>query len=118
MEDNKPWYQDLPEDSEVFFEKCVKRIYEAVRTEGAGFEKAAEGVCTKNAKVRENILDTALKVIIAELHFVGKQDIKGIAKKLQLPQERLTKARDEMLKDVEAAAIEQAKAERNIQGNA
>ncbi len=112
------WYSGLPESEEDrLYTESVNRIKTAVE-QGLGFEEAAKLVEVKDAEARESILDDALKVIIAEMHFAKQEQLEKLAKKLKLPIEKLMKARQEMLADVELAAIEKFKEETGQSGNA
>ena len=111
------WYDDLPEDMEKLYEESVRRIKSAVE-KSMSFEQAAGLVDVEDEGMKAAIVDDALKVLVAEMHFIKKKTMEEVAKALKLPAERVTRARAEMLKDVENAAIEASKLERGQGGNA
>jgi hypothetical protein len=102
------WYEGTKSDEDRLYEGAVKKIKGGVKG-GLTFEQAASLVDVKDPALRDDILDTALKVLIAEAHFEGKVSLEDLAKKLALPVSTLIRARDEMMKDVEAAAVEKYK---------
>lgn len=112
------WYSDLPNDTDALYEESVRRIKSAVE-KAMSFEQAVKLIDVKDASLKAAIIDDALKVIIAEMHFVRKKSVDEVAKALKLPAERITKARQEMLADVEQAAIDAYKSQSGQQqGNA
>lgn len=111
------WYSELPESEEdKLYSESVNRVKTAVE-QGLGFEEASKLVDVQNGETRSLILDDALKIIIAEQHFGKKQPLEKLAKKLKLPVEKLMTARQEMLADVELAAIQKYKEETGQSGN-
>jgi hypothetical protein len=111
------WYSDLSSEEEKQYDESVKRIQKAI-TQGMTFEQAVSLVDVKNEKLKGAIVDDALKVLIAEIHFTGGLPIEDTAKKLRLSIEIVTKARQEMIDSVEAAAIQKYKEESGPVGNA
>jgi len=105
----KPWYHDLP-DEDAIHREGVERMREAVGR-SLGFEEAARLLEVENSRLRKTILDDALKVLIAEMHFAGGTPLGELAKRLKVPSEKLEQARAEMLEDVEEAAIRKYRAE-------
>lgn len=104
------WFDDLSDEDSKFYEESVERIKKGVE-QGMGFEQAASLVEFKRPEMKSSVLDDALKVILAEKHFVGQASIDDLAKTLRLPQARLMKARKEMIEAVTQAAIEKYKSE-------
>ncbi len=119
MEEEKPWYADMPgAEEERLYEESVNRIRSAVNDSSMSFEQAASLVEVKDEALRAAILDDALKVLIAEAHFAGGRPLKELALTLKLPLKRLDQARKEMLHEVEQAAIEEYKTDAGNAGNA
>jgi hypothetical protein len=113
----KPWYADLTPEEDAAYTEAVNRVTAAVR-QSVPFGKAAELVEVEDEGLRAAILDDALKVLIAEMHFAGKKPLGEVAGALGLPLDRVEKARDEMLREVEDAAIEAYKSKLGEAGNA
>ncbi|MEW6603007.1 MAG: hypothetical protein AB1499_18695 [Nitrospirota bacterium] len=103
------WSDELPDDA---FLSEADKIYMNVLTKirdgiakGFDFDSASAAVTIPDGVRRQDVLDDALKVIIAEEHFAKKGSLELISQKLNLPIERLEKARTEMLEDVEKSAV-------------
>ena len=108
------WYET---EEDKFYEEAVGRIRAAVG-QGMSFEQASALIDVGDESLREEMLDDALKVLIAEMHLIGKKPLKDVAQALKLPEERLAKAKKEMLADIEASAIDAYKREHGQTGNA
>jgi hypothetical protein len=105
------WYKGLPESEEDrLYEESVKRIKSAVEQD-MPFEQAVGLIEVKDAELKALIIDDALKVLIAEMHFTGGIPLEELAKKFRLPLKKLEGAKKAMLSDIEAAAIEKWKEE-------
>lgn len=111
------WYDGALSEEEKLYESSVNRIKSAVK-QGISFEQATSLIEVTDAAVKAAIVDDALKVLIAEMHFSGEKPLKDLARALKLPLKRLEKAKAEMLLDVEAAAIEKYKASLGQTGTA
>jgi len=105
------WYAGLPEsEGDRLYRESIEKIKNAVE-QGLSFDEAAALIELKDPALKEAVIPDALKVIIAELHFGKKKSLKALAKKLKLPEKRLLEARQEMLEDVEEAAVEKFRKE-------
>ncbi|MDA8087374.1 MAG: hypothetical protein M0Z75_11805 [Nitrospiraceae bacterium] len=112
------WYSEIPESEEDrLYTESVKRIQSGVE-QGMSFEKAAGLIESAVEALRAEILGDALKVLIAKFHFSEGMPLDKLAKKLGLPLARLENAKNEMLAEVEQAAIERYKEESGSSGNA
>jgi len=103
------WFDELPEDafsseSEKVYMAALKAV-KAGMTKGYDFDSASATVDIQDEQLRQTVLDDVLKVIIAEEHFTKKIPLDQISRTLNLPLERLEKARVEMLEDVENSEI-------------
>ena len=109
------WYSDLPESEEdKLYNESVKRIQSAVE-QGMSFESAAGLVDVKDEALKAQVLDDALKVLIAQLHFTGGMTLDALAKKLGLPLKHLEEAKRAMLEEVEDAAVKKFREESGLQ---
>jgi hypothetical protein len=113
----KPWYNDMTSDEDRLYEESVNRIRNAVK-QSLSFAQAAELIQMEDEALRNSILDDALKVLIAEMHFTAGKPLKDVARTLKLPLERLQQAKQEMLRDVKGAAVEAYKDSSKKSGNA
>jgi len=103
-------FDDMPDDA--FFPENEKIYKEALSKVKAGlarsfdFDTASATVDIKDKYLREAVLDDVLKVIIAEEHFAKNVPLEQISQKLNLPIERMEKARKEMFEDVEKSSVD------------
>ncbi len=103
------WDDDLAsdalqsDDDKVYMEALAK--VKAGLAKGFDFESASALIDIKDRALREAVLDDVLKVVIAEEHFARKVPIEQISKTLNLPEERVLKARAEMFDDVERSSV-------------
>ncbi|MEJ2183286.1 MAG: hypothetical protein P8Y66_07165 [Nitrospirota bacterium] len=116
--EEKPWYDDLVPEEEKKYKESVDRIKNAVLEKSMSFEQAAKLIEVRDENLRAALLDDALKVLLAELHFQKGKSLAEVSRMLKLSEKRLERARKEMLKDVEQAAIEKYMLERGTSGEA
>ena len=109
------WYDDLPKEQEKLYDESVRRIKSAVE-KSMSFEQAASLVDFEDDALRAAIVNDALKVLIAEMHFAHKKTVEEVARALKLSPERITQARAEMLGEVEQSAIDAYKADHGQEG--
>ncbi|MDP2168508.1 MAG: hypothetical protein Q8J64_09290 [Thermodesulfovibrionales bacterium] len=108
------WYET---EEDKVYEEAVKKIKDAVR-QGMSFEQAGELIGVEDEKLKESVLDDSLKVLIAEMHLIGRRKLAEVAKALKLPVEKVEKAKKEMLEDIEQSAVDAYKSETGQTGNA
>lgn len=114
-EEARPWYEE-PEDRR--YEEAVQKLTADVIERNLSFEEAAAALDIEDEALKASVLDDALKVLIARMHFMEKKPLEQVAQRLKLPLARLEQAKRQMLKDVEAAAIEQYKSSTGQSGQA
>ncbi|MBI5846842.1 MAG: hypothetical protein HZB31_02675 [Nitrospirae bacterium] len=103
------WSDGLPDDAflseaEKTYMNALTRIKEGL-AKGFDFDSASATVKIDDEFLKQDVLDDVLKVLIAEEHFVKKIPLEQISRKLNLPGDRLEKARTEMLEDIERSTI-------------
>ncbi len=103
------WFDELPDDgylseAEKTYMHALAKIRQGL-AKGFDFNSASTAVMIDDESLRQAVLDDVLKVIIAEEHFVKKVPFEQISRQLNLPMDRLEKARTEMLEDVEKSAV-------------
>lgn len=105
------WFSGLPESEEDrIYRESINRIKSGIE-QGLSFEQAVALIDVKDASLREVIISDSLKVLLAEMHFNQGKSLEELSKKLKVPLKRLEVARQEMLEEVEDAAIEKFKKE-------
>ena len=114
----RPWFEEFASEEDWIYEESVKKIRDGVLRNSLTFDSAASLLDLKDPELKAAIMEDALKVLIAEMHFIGKEPLKDAASALGLPVEKLQRAKNEMLKDIEEDAIEQYKSSLGQSGNA
>jgi len=114
MKNEMPWYET---EEDRLYEEAVKNIKAAVEG-GTPFEEAASRIEVKDEALRASAASDALKLLIAEMHFMKGRPLGEVADALKLPPGRVEEARREMVEEVEAAAIEKYKESLKQGGNA
>lgn len=114
-EKEKTWYES---EEDRLYEEAVGKVRDGVLLKSLSFEEAAALADLKDEALRASVLEDALKVLIAELHFGKKKTLKDLAKRLKLPIKRLEEAKAEMFSEVESAAIQAYKDSLGQSGNA
>lgn len=71
---------------------------------GVKFDLACEFISVNNKELKDMIIDDALKIEIAELHYGKRIPLIDVSKKLGVGMERLLKANNEMMEDIVNAA--------------
>jgi deoxyhypusine synthase len=103
------WYEGLPDDAlktekAKIYEKAEAIIREKL-DRGLDFDAACADIGVEDEKLRKDVIDDMLKVLIGEEHFTKNVALEEMAKKLNVPLERLEKAKLEMLEDVKESSI-------------
>jgi deoxyhypusine synthase len=103
------WYEGLPEDifktvTDKAYEKAEAAIREGL-AKGLDFDTACAAIEVKDSDLRKSIVDDMLKVLIAEEHFTKGVPLDELAKRLNVPVERLEAAKTKMLEDVRDTSI-------------
>ncbi len=96
--------QYSPEENEIYFAAIAKIREELAK--GCAFSEACGSIDVSDDALRGLILDDALKIMIAELHFVKEIPLQEVARTLGLSPARVAVASKEMLEDVEISAVE------------
>jgi len=103
------WFDELPNDgflseAEKTYMQALEKIREGL-AKGFDFMSASASVVIDDDSLKQAVLDDVLKVLIAEEHFVKKVPLEDLGRKLNLPLDRLEKARTEMLEDIEKSSL-------------
>ncbi len=94
-----PRYKQFSEEEDRIYRKNIGMIRSNLGN-GVKFDIACEFIHVDDAGLKELIIDDALKIEIAELHYGKRIPLEEISKRLGVPMERLLRANDEMVEDV------------------
>ena len=95
-------------EEDRLYRKRIETIRAGVAN-GVNFDRACELVTVEDGEMRAMIIDDALKIEIAELHYGKGLPLLDVAKKLGVSMERLLRANSEMMEDILNTAEEVAK---------
>jgi hypothetical protein len=98
-------YKEYSEQESRIYNEAMTKIMEALRL-GQGFPQACKAVHIEDEELREYIEDDALKIAIAEMHFVKEFSIEEAAGMLEVPPDLIAKAIAEMMEDMEIMTSE------------
>ncbi|NJD56600.1 MAG: hypothetical protein FIA94_09380 [Nitrospirae bacterium] len=99
------WFDDMPDEGEKIYMEALA-IVKAGLAKGLDFESACALVNIKDKALQDTVLDDVLKVIIAEEHFANNVPLEQVSRRLNLPIERMERARKEMFEDIEESAVD------------
>jgi len=83
--------------------RAYRKSIEMIRTNlenGVKFDLACEFITMEDRELRALIIDDALKIEIAELHYGKRMPLLEVSKRLGVSMDRLLKANHEMLEDL------------------
>ena len=83
--------------------RAYRKSIEMIRTNlgnGVKFDLASEFITIEDRELRALIIDDALKIEIAELHYGKRIPLLEVSKRLGVSMDRLLKASNEMLEDL------------------
>lgn len=92
-------YKQFTEEEDWIYRKSIEMIRSNI-VNGVKFDLACEFVNVDDQELKGLIVDDALKIEIAELHYGKRIPLREVSKKLGVPMERLLKANNEMIEDV------------------
>jgi len=115
MEDEQQAWYDTDEDRA--YEDAVNAVKAAVES-GTAFDEAASKIDLGDKSLTDTAISDALKLLIAEMHFMKHKSLEEVAEKLKLPIDRVEGTRREMVAEVEADAIQKYKESMGQGGNA
>ncbi|MBF0184747.1 MAG: hypothetical protein HQM06_10220 [Magnetococcales bacterium] len=102
------------EDQDQLHSRAIDFLRKKIK-KGEPWKKAADDLTIPDASFKAVILDDFLKITLAERHFQGKEEIKSIARLLQVPVELLEAVKGDMIREVRDASIEAYRRSRSEQ---
>ena len=100
-------YKQFTEEEDRIYKKSIETIRSNI-SNGVKFDLACEFITVDDRELKGLIIDDALKIEIAELHYGRRIPLMDVAKKLGVPMERLLQANTEMMEDVVTTSEEMA----------
>lgn len=94
--------QYSPEEDRIYSE-AITKIREGMQN-GLTFDKACDSINVEDEELKEFILDDALKIMLAEMHYGKAMPLEEVAKILNVSMGRISKASLEMIEDAGIAA--------------
>jgi hypothetical protein len=101
---NVKYKQYSPEEDRIYSESIAK-IREGMKN-GLTFDKVCDTLKVEDEELKSFILDDALKIMIAEMHYGKGISLDEVARALNIPMNRVSVASLEMLEDAGVAAAE------------
>jgi hypothetical protein len=92
-------YKQFTEEEGRIYMKGIEMI-RATISDGVKFDLACDMVTIEDSEIKGLIIDDALKIEIAELHFGKGLTLREVSKRLGVSVQRLMSAREEMLEDI------------------
>jgi len=101
-------YKEYTEEETAIYHEAMDTIMKGLE-QGLGFHESCSGISIKDEQLKGFILDDALKIMIADMHYNKGLSLEHVADALQVSIETINKANAEMLEDIEISAIAEYK---------
>ncbi|MDI6727932.1 MAG: hypothetical protein QMD44_03265 [Thermodesulfovibrionales bacterium] len=98
-------YKEYTTEESEIYEKAMARIREGLKN-GLNFNEACSVVDVGDEELKRYIVDDALKVMIAEMHYAKGMALRQVADALKVPLKAIDIANMEMLEDVGITAAD------------
>lgn len=98
-------YKQYSEEESRIYNEALAKIREGIAN-GLNFSEATSVVNIGDAELEKLVIDDALKILIAEMHFAKGELLYKVADTLKVPLKTVNKAHMEMLEDAGIAAAE------------
>ncbi len=108
-------YKEYSEEENKMYYEAMDKIMASLAN-GSKFKEACDSAAIGDEQLRAFIEDDALKISIADLHYKKGFSLEQIAETLQVSIEKVGKAHEEMLEDVEISISEAYKMSNNTSG--
>ncbi|MGO9379070.1 MAG: hypothetical protein ACLPN1_14140 [Dissulfurispiraceae bacterium] len=98
-------YKEYSPEEDRIYNESISKIREGMKN-GIPFEEACQTIEVADDELKRFILDDALKIMIAELHYGKRMNLEEVARTLNVPMGKVSVASLEMLEDAGIAAAE------------
>lgn len=98
-------YKEYTEEENKIYNEAIDKIMKGLRN-GLNFNEACSTAYIEDKELKGFIEDDALKIVIAEMHYVKDLSLQNIADTLEVSIDTINKANAEMLEDVEIMSTE------------
>jgi hypothetical protein len=98
-------YKEYTEEESRIYHETMEKIMEGL-TRGLPFDEACSAVEVPDLQLRGFIEDDALKIVIADMHYTKGISLEQVAEELNIQVDKLRRANDEMLQDIEMTSAE------------
>lgn len=93
-------YKEYTEEENEIYNKAMDEIMAAWKN-GRKFNEACNAINIEDKELKSYIEDDALKILIADMHYVKGLPLQEIAGTLEVPIDTINRANSEMLEDIE-----------------
>jgi hypothetical protein len=98
-------YKEYTEEESRIYNEAMDSIIEGLQN-GLSFDDACQHVQIEDKRLKEFIMDDALKIMIADIHFNKGLSLEHISSVLNVPLDVVKRAQVEMLEDIEISTTE------------
>ncbi len=99
-------YKEYTQEEDKIHEEAIAKIRDGLNN-GMNFNEACSAVDIEDAELKGFIVDDALKITLAEMHYAKGLTLQQVADELKIPLKAVSIAHMEMLQDVAIAAAEE-----------
>jgi hypothetical protein len=92
-------YKEYTEEESRIYNQAIDEIMKGLET-GMAFHSACDAVSVDDEALKRFIIDDALKIMIAHLHYKNGLALEEVAEQLKVSPETVHKANGEMLEDI------------------
>jgi hypothetical protein len=96
-------YKEYTEEESRIYNEAMGNIMAALQ-KGASFDEACASVNIADSELKGFVVDDALKVLIADIHYAKNLPLEHIADTFKISLDILSKANKEMMQDVEISS--------------
>lgn len=97
-------YKEYTEEETKIYHEAMDKIMEGLE-QGLTFPESCKAVIVEDEQLRGFIIDDALKIMIADIHYKRGLSLGHVADALHVSIDTITKANAEMLEDVEISSV-------------
>ena len=98
-------YKEYTEEESKVYNEAMDSIMEGLQN-GLNFADACGLFEVEDKRLREYIMDDALKIMIADIHYNKGLPLEHVSSVLNVPMDVITRAHGEMLEDVEISTTQ------------